>query len=64
MTHFADEALLELHDSERRLLAAARARYEANPTFETKKAYLAALARFADLVAREGQKKSAQLCSF
>jgi hypothetical protein len=64
MTHFADESLLEQHDSERTLLVAARARYEANPALETKKAYLAALARFADLVAREGQKKSAQLCSF
>jgi hypothetical protein len=64
MTHFADEALFELHDCERRLLAAARGRYEANPTLETKKAYIAALAQFADLVAREGQTKSAQLCSF
>jgi hypothetical protein len=63
MTHFADEAPLELHDFERRLLAVARGRYEANPTLETKKAYLEALARFADLVAREGLKKSA-LCSF
>jgi hypothetical protein len=36
------------------LLAAARGQYEANPTLEIKNAYLAAVARFADLVAREG----------